>query len=62
MLVFYLNIMESYLSIIVRKHGERNIMEEIVWLNVQNVELNLQNQRRLGKWQADQTKQAKECN
>jgi hypothetical protein len=62
MLIFDANIMESYLSIIVRKHGERNIMEEIVWQNVQNAELKLQNQKRLGKWQADQTKQAKECN
>ncbi len=62
MLIFDSKIMESYLSIIVRKHGERNIMEETEWLNVQNAELKLQNQRRLGKWQVDQTKQVKECN
>jgi hypothetical protein len=40
---------------------ERNIMEECKWLNVPNVELKSQSQRRHGKWQDAQTSKEKEC-
>jgi len=32
------------------------------WLNVLNVQPTFQNQRRLGKWQEDQTNKENECN
>jgi hypothetical protein len=60
---FYPNTMESYLSTIMRNHGTRNITEEKPeWQNVPNVQPTFQNQRRLGKWQEDQTNKANECN
>jgi hypothetical protein len=40
---------------------ERNIMEEMKWLNVQNVEPK-ESSRNLGKWQVAQTSKEKECN
>jgi len=36
--LIYPKIMESFLSIIMRNHGYRRTLEEIKWLNVQNVE------------------------
>ena len=59
---FYPNAMESYLSIIMRNHGTRRIMEETEWQNALNVQPMFQNQRRPGKWQEDQTNKANECN
>jgi hypothetical protein len=34
----------------------------VQWLNVQNAEQKLPNQKKPGKWQAAQIKQANECN
>ena len=57
----YSNIMETLLSIHNRikdvNHGGKT-----VWVNVLNVQLKFQNQKRPGKWQADQTNKEKECN
>jgi hypothetical protein len=54
--------MESYLSTIIRNHEYGALMEEIEWLNVQNVEPKSQDQRRLGRWLGAQTNQENGCN
>lgn len=60
--IFYSKTMESFLSIIVRKHGYRNMLEEIKWLTVQNVELTFPIREKHGRWLDVQTAQEKECN
>jgi len=45
-----------------KKPWNRNITEENKWLNVRNVELKSQSQRRHGKWPVAQTSKEKECN
>jgi hypothetical protein len=60
--IFYSKTKESYLSTIMRNHGIRTVMEEIEWLNVQNVEPKSRSRRRLGKWLDAQTSKEKECN
>jgi hypothetical protein len=42
--------MESVLSIIIRNHGYQDILEEIKWLNVKNVEQLFHRLRRSGQW------------
>jgi hypothetical protein len=51
--------MESVLSII-RNHGYLDILEEIKWLNVKNVEQLFHRLRRSGRWLDAQTSQEKE--
>jgi hypothetical protein len=54
--------METYLSINKPNHGTYSIKEiKIKWRNVLNVEPMFQNQRRVGRWQDAQTKQANGC-
>ena len=59
--IFYPKTMENYLSIIIRNHGYREILEEIKWLNVQNAELLSVRLKRSGLWLDAQTSQEKEC-
>ena len=42
--------MESVLSIIIRNHGYQDILEEIKWENVKNVEQLFHRLRRSGQW------------
>jgi hypothetical protein len=42
--------MESVLSIIIRNHSYRDILEEIKWENVKNVEQLFHRLRRSGQW------------
>jgi hypothetical protein len=42
--------MESVLSIIIRNHGYPDILEEIKWENVKNVEQLFHRLRRSGQW------------
>jgi hypothetical protein len=42
--------MESVLSIIIRNHCCQDILEEIKWLNVKNVEQLFHHLRRSGQW------------
>ena len=59
---FYANTIETYLSINKPNHESHSIKEiQIKWQNVLNVEPKFQNQRRVGRWQDAQTKQANEC-
>ena len=60
--IFYPKTMENYLSIIIRNHGYRDILEEIKWLNVQNAEQVFHRLERSGRWPDAQTNQEKECN
>jgi hypothetical protein len=41
---------ESVLSIIIINHGYQDILEEIKWLNVKNVEQLFHRLRRSGRW------------
>jgi len=41
---------ESVLSIIIRNHGYQDILEEIKWENVKNVEQLFHRLRRSGQW------------
>jgi hypothetical protein len=41
---------ECVLSIIIRNHGYQDILEEIKWLNVRNVEQLFHSLRRGGQW------------
>jgi len=59
--IFYPKTMESFLSIIIRNHGYRNILEEIKWLDVQNAEPKFRDREKHGRWLDAQTNQAKEC-
>jgi hypothetical protein len=58
----YLKTMENYISTIIRKPWSVTSWRKGKWLNVQNVELTSQSQRRHGKWQVAQTRWEKECN
>jgi len=60
--IFYPKTMENYLSIIIRNHAYRDTLEEIKWLNVQNVEQLFHRLERSGRWLDAQTNQEKECN
>jgi hypothetical protein len=52
--------LESVLSIIIRNHGYQDILEEIKWENVLNVEKKLVLLRRLGRCAlADQARMAR---
>jgi hypothetical protein len=61
--IFYWKAWASLLSIIMRNHEYvHNNGGKSKWQNVQNAELKTPSQRRLGKWQEDQTKPANACN
>jgi len=51
---------ESVLSIIIRNHGYQDILEEIKWLNVKNVEQLFHYLRRSGRWLDAQVNREKE--
>ena len=42
--------MESVLSVTIRNHGYQDILEEIKWENVKNVEQLFHRLRRSGQW------------
>jgi hypothetical protein len=42
--------MESFLSVTIRNHGYQDILEEIKWENVKNVEQLFHHLRRSGQW------------
>jgi hypothetical protein len=56
------NTMETFLSYPAKKHEAIIRRKFVQWLNVQNAEQKLPSQKKPGKWQAAQTKQANECN
>jgi hypothetical protein len=41
---------ESFLSVTIRNHGYQDILEEIKWENVKNVEQLFHHLRRSGQW------------
>ena len=52
--------MESVLSVIIIDHGYQDILEEIKWENVKNVEQLFHRLGRSGQWLDAQTNQEKE--
>ena len=48
--IFYSKTMENYLSIIIRNHGYQDMLEEIKWENVKNVEQLFHRLGRSGQW------------
>jgi hypothetical protein len=54
--------MESVLSTIIRNHGDQDILEEIKWENVKNVEQLFHRLRRSGQWPDAHQKLEKELN
>jgi len=55
-------IMETFLSYPAKGHEAIIRRKFVQWLNVQNAEQKLPHQKRLGRWQAAQTKLANVCN